>query len=274
MSFSVYPVLSDEETLPFYLTGLGITDPEYDVKRENGLISHQFLFTLEGCGELEIDGKVFKLKPNSCFYVSPKIPHHYNPMECGWKTAWIVFRGNGLSENMKALGFGDYIIKDLQNDIRLLNIFEKIYSQCNDVYSGKSKCSLSIYQMILVAKECMVDNEVLTVNSSDIVGKAIKYMNKFYYKDITLEEIADNSAVSLQHLCRCFKSQMNMRPIEYLTKKRIAEAKNLLMNTSKSIGQISEETGYTSQTYFGMVFRRQEGMTPSDYRKTRGSAIL
>ena len=274
MSFSIYPVITNEMNLPFYLTGIGVTDPEYDIIRENGLMSHQFLFTLEGCGILEIGGKTFKLKKNSCFYVSTGIPHCYKPENGNWKTAWIVFRGNNLYENMNSLGFGEYMVKDSVNSKKMIDIFDKIYSEANNNYYDKSRVSLLLYQLILTAEEHLVDGEVSVTSNSDIVTKAIKYMNKFYYMDITLEELAENSSVSLQHLCRCFKSAMNMRPIEYLTKKRISEAKSLLMNSSKSVSQIAEEIGYASQTYFGIVFKKYEGITPSDYRKSRGTALL
>lgn len=60
-----------------------------------------------------------------------------------------------------------------------------------------------------------------------------------------------------------------MRPLEYLAKKRISEAKAMLCNTDKSISLIGEETGYKDITYFGMVFKKYEGVSPSQYRKIK-----
>lgn len=270
MSVSIYPVLANEIKLPFYLTGIGITDPEYDVYREKGLTSHQFLFTLEGKGLLEIDDKSFSLKEGSCLYLSPNIPHRYRPDGEKWKTAWIVFRGNELFDIMKRLDFGDYIVKDLGDDTRLTSIFDQIFSASSDAYSGKEKCSLLIYEMILVAKSCLCSEESSFTSNTDIAGKAIRYINKYYYKDITLEELAENSGVSLQHLCRCFKAKMNMRPIEYLARKRIAESKNLLLNSDLSIQEIAVAVGYSGATYFGMVFKKCEKISPSEFRKAKG----
>lgn len=50
MTDAIYPVISTQVRLPFYLTGIGISDPEYHVCRSTGLASHQFLFTSEGSG--------------------------------------------------------------------------------------------------------------------------------------------------------------------------------------------------------------------------------
>ena len=48
----IYPILGKQKCLPFYLSGIGIAEPEYHVKREDGLVSHQFLYTRSGRGNL------------------------------------------------------------------------------------------------------------------------------------------------------------------------------------------------------------------------------
>ena len=52
MHSAVYPVLGNETRLPFYLSGIGRTEPEFHVKRDKGLTSHQFLFTAKGSSRL------------------------------------------------------------------------------------------------------------------------------------------------------------------------------------------------------------------------------
>ena len=54
MHSAVYPVLGNETRLPFYLSGIGRTEPEFHVKRDKGLTSHQFLFTAKGSGVLRV----------------------------------------------------------------------------------------------------------------------------------------------------------------------------------------------------------------------------
>ena len=65
----IYPVFSDE--YPIYLTGIGISEPEYHVERQTGLASHQFLFTLDGEGELLCGGQCYPQKAGSCFIWNP-----------------------------------------------------------------------------------------------------------------------------------------------------------------------------------------------------------
>lgn len=62
--------------------------------------------------------------------------------------------------------------------------------------------------------------------------------------------------------------------MEYLTQKRILEAKVLLCQTNKSIAEISRQTGYEDPAYFGTVFKKHEGISPGQYRKMKTPIIL
>ncbi|HBJ25155.1 MAG TPA: AraC family transcriptional regulator, partial [Ruminococcaceae bacterium] len=99
MHTSIYPVLAAQTRLPFYLSGAGISDPEYHVVRPDGLVSCQILFTRSGSGVLRIDGREIPQTPGSLFFLTPGVLHEYFPDGGGmWETAWVVFRGEYLRE--------------------------------------------------------------------------------------------------------------------------------------------------------------------------------
>ena len=101
----IYPILGKQKSLPFYLSGVGIADPEYHVVRESGLISHQLLYTRSGAGSLVVDGVHYPQKTGSLFYLAPGIPHEYFPLvEDQWSTCWVVFRGEYLTELLRKMG--------------------------------------------------------------------------------------------------------------------------------------------------------------------------
>ena len=79
MHSSIYPVLAAQTRLPFYLSGAGISDPEYHVVRPDGLVSCQILFTRSGSGVLRIDGREIPQTPGSLFFLTPGVPHEYFP---------------------------------------------------------------------------------------------------------------------------------------------------------------------------------------------------
>lgn len=264
--FSIYPVLAAQTRLPFYLSGAGVCDPEYHVVREGGLVSFQILYTTGGTGILRIDGKELVQTAGSIFYLSPGVPHEYFPVDGKWETAWVVFRGQHLQEIMQELGFGKWHEKSSADISGCEQIFSRIMSAVNDPVSGGERCSLLIYEYILEAKALLISGRT---RSGGLISPALEKMDAEFMRDITLEELASLCGVSLQHFCRVFMAQTGMRPMEYLARRRMSEAKRLLNSTDRSVAEISALTGYSSPTYFGTVFRRYEGTTPSDYRRTR-----
>ena len=65
-----------------------------------------------------------------------------------------------------------------------------------------------------------------------------------------------------------FTKEYGISPIIYLISRRIEESKYLLVDTDHSLSQISHMLGFSSQSYLSQSFRRLEGMSPMEYRKT------
>ncbi len=267
----IYPVISSQSTLPMYLTGIGMCDPEISCNRQNGLLSHQFLFTLGGEGVLEIDGKEIPQTENCCFYLAPNVPHKYHPIDSDWKTVWLVFRGKYLSELMTELGFGQYKCGQLEDPSSIKSLVDKIYSAARDNINGSEKCSVLLYELVIKMHGALCTDKEPHNTGKDIIRETIKYIDENYMYDITLPQLAELSGVSVQHFCRCFKTKMNMRPVEYIAQRRLSEAKKLLMDSQKSITEIAGLVGYSGVTYFGMVFKKYEGVSPTGFRKANGT---
>lgn len=270
---AIYPVIGNQTRLPFYLTGIGVSECEYHIKREQGLVSHQFLFTAEGAGKVFLDGRSFVMKKGSMLYLSPGVPHEYYPANGQWKTCWFVFRGAHLGEIMQALGFEKYMLCTGVNTEPSEQIFSRIFSAASDHIYGSEKCSELIYEFILNSVELFTEQK-----QSEAVGgvldRVISYIEQNYVRDITLAELAGVSALTPQYLCRIFKKKVGMRPLEYIARRRISAAKLLLDNSEKSVQEIGCEVGYPDPTYFGIVFKRYEGISPGTYRRIKNTIAI
>ena len=60
---------------------------------------------------------------------------------------------------------------------------------------------------------------------------------------------------------------MNCSPIDFLLNVRLNKAKEMLLHTKKSVGDVSEACGFSSANYFGLIFKQKEGLSPANYRK-------
>lgn len=97
---------------------------------------------------------------------------------------------------------------------------------------------------------------------------ALEYINDNYCTDITLQEVAAYAGLNPTYLSSLFKKEMEINFSDYITEKRITQAKFLLKNSNATIVDIAGTLGFQSQSYFSNVFKKYTGMTPKQYRYT------
>ena len=103
--------------------------------------------------------------------------------------------------------------------------------------------------------------------SSDIIDSAMRYIDNHYKdEDISLDSVAIASNISANYLSAMFSQKVGLSFVEYVTKKRMEKAKQLLRKTDKRSGEIAGEIGYKDPRYFSFVFKKKTGCTPSQYR--------
>lgn len=101
----------------------------------------------------------------------------------------------------------------------------------------------------------------------DVIETAKQYIRRHYNSNLTLNDIARACHISPYHLSHVFKEQLNCTVMDYLTMVRLEQAKNLLLNPDFTINVIAEKTGYNDPGYFCKVFKKNEGVTPSVFKK-------
>lgn len=87
------------------------------------------------------------------------------------------------------------------------------------------------------------------------------------YEDLSLEELAFLTGLSLSSFKRKFKAIYDNSPNQYIKSKRIEKAENLLKNTSDRISDIAYQIGFNDLGYFSKVFASEFNCSPSEYRK-------
>ena len=97
------------------------------------------------------------------------------------------------------------------------------------------------------------------------VKKAIHYILLHIDDPLTLEEIARNTYVNPAHLSRKFKSETRMTLTQFIHFKKIEEAKPYLEKGNLTITEIALLVGFNDPNYFGKVFKKVTGMTPSQF---------
>jgi YesN/AraC family two-component response regulator len=105
--------------------------------------------------------------------------------------------------------------------------------------------------------------------NSDIdnkINKIKQYIDEHYNQEITLEELSALAAITPQYLCRLFKKYFDLRPFQYITRKRIQQAKKLLSDNTLSVNEIAHSVGFNDCSYFCAIFKKNEMMSPTEFR--------
>jgi len=97
----------------------------------------------------------------------------------------------------------------------------------------------------------------------DLFRRAQAYLQEHYRECIGLEQIAKALGVSPYHLSHVFSQQADFSLFDYLTRLRLARARELLREGRLNVSEVARAVGYQNANYFAKVFRRYFGMAPS-----------
>ncbi len=119
----------------------------------------------------------------------------------------------------------------------------KISAACKDVVQSKEK------------------------QSASSVERAKSYIAERYNKDISLDEVSREVDISPYYFSKLFKEETGENFIEYLTSIRINKAKQLITGSDMSMKEICTEVGYSDPNYFSRIFKKNVGVTPTEYKE-------
>ena len=101
----------------------------------------------------------------------------------------------------------------------------------------------------------------------DVLKDVLAEIDLRYTERIQLSKLAEQFYCSTAYLSKLFKKYLGMNYVDYVKKRRIGKAKEMLKKTNMSIDKIVDAVGWQSSRRFREAFKRQEGMSPNEYRR-------
>lgn len=253
------------------LQGIGfhhITSTEYcwDNRGRSGTYG-LLQYGLEGEGVLEIEGTLYPIRPGQAFLLEIPGPHSYAlpSRSSHWTVLFMEFSKECLPLLQTILRQCGPIL-DLSGG-PIPERMEAIYHQALkesyiNVYEN-AQCAFRFWLELL--QWCLE----YAGPSSTRMDEAKRYIEQHAASStLTLDEIAAHVQLSKYHFSRMFKEAFDISPGAYIKEIRMAQACQLLSTRQdESLQDIAEKVGYTSDSYFGKVFKAEKGMTPDQYRK-------
>ncbi|MBQ9119907.1 MAG: AraC family transcriptional regulator [Lachnospiraceae bacterium] len=268
MKYALFPVLGKERELPLFNVSIGVNEYQYHVVRPEGYWYDQFIYSAHGTGMLIVDGKSTKITPNTVFFLPRNTPHEYYSLTADWDTRWLTPAGFALDTLLAQLGFHGVTLMTVRDISTLDAILERMRGLLfSNRVSGNYYASAYVYEFIMELHRLTHESSQKTnTSSSTRLLPIIEYIDLHFADTITLEDLSAIIQVTPQHLCRLFRDNLGMRPLEYISQKRVRAAQDYLASSELSIAEIATHCGYDNMNYFYRMFRKYTGITPGAYR--------
>jgi len=181
-------------------------------------------------------------------------------------------------EPMESLVFRNYVILNVRFSV--ISFIKGLGCDTNEMESadteevlaesGKNMESAIAYAKKMISQAIEIRDQNSGNKNRSILKTAVDFIDSHYMdEEISLNTVANVANVSSNHFSTLFSQNMGQTFIEYLTSLRMNKAKELLRCTGMRSSEIAGEIGYKDAHYFSYLFKKTQGMTPSDYRKAR-----
>ena len=157
------------------------------------------------------------------------------------------------------------LLTNMEYEVKMLEEVRYRYIQNLDQAPTAKETISFFHKFIEEVRECLKENQKPQV--SENMKRLIEYVEDHFAEALNLTELASHFHFNPSYLSNYFSTHYKESFIEFLNRVRIEEATKLLRNRNISIAEISGLVGYADHSYFCKVFKKQKGMSPSNYRR-------
>lgn len=259
---------------PILVTAAGYyrvhTSEVIETDRPNGRGDYQLLYISAGKLHLYVDGEERIITKGNMLLFRPGETQIYNLYSADKpETYWVHFTGSDVDllldyygmpkdENVFFTGISpDYqwLFKQMIQELQL----------CRANY--EDLLNMNLCHIFLIINRFLKEGSELDADALNEVERATHYFNENYNQNICIKDYAADRHMSDCWFNRTFKKVTKVTPIQYIISLRITSAINLLENTDHNIKQIASMVGYDDEYYFSRLFKKNTGLSPTEYRK-------
>ena len=152
-----------------------------------------------------------------------------------------------------------------------LELKKNIDSTENQLSREISIKKLAMELLLIIVRNAKIDENSLKhiPLPGSACFNALNYLEKNYYKSITIHELAKIACLSTSRFHRVFKALTGLSPRAYIIDLRLRKAQEKLLVTDMPISAIAEAVGWSDAFYFSRIFHSKLNITPSQYRESR-----
>lgn len=239
--------------------------------RPRGRLDFQMLYVASGKAHFFFDGREEIVTAGNMVFYRPKETQRYVYYATDQtEVYWVHFTGNNVKNIMRKYGISDDMhVLYCGTSLEYARIFKQmIYElqQCQEDY--EELLTMLLHQLFILlhrymTKEHKLKNEYLESE----MEFAKQFFNENYNTAINIDDYAVSRGMSVSWFIRNFKKYTTVTPMQYIVSLRVTNAQVLLETTKYNVNEIGNIVGYDNALYFSRIFKKQKGISPSEYRK-------
>lgn len=257
-----------------YCNGRKIREPMRQPRKfSRTLTHHELILVTGGGGSITIGPKTYPVVEGMLYYIASGVHHSFEP-DFAQTASFLTVH---FSSARVKLVEGNWLIQDEQHPLALppaqslkdaypaLDLFQKLVDCWHAKLPGYEFMAKTLLQQMLMAIFVHVKKQHQSDAASLKVEKIIQHMHQHIGDKVTLTELSELVQLAPTYLSRTFKETTGYTVIEFFNKMKIDRAKELLIEGDKKVKEVSQALGYTDEFYFSRIFKRIEGISPSEY---------
>lgn len=244
---------------------------ELPTYRPKGRLDYQLLYIASGRAHFYFNGKPTVVEAGNMVLYRPKEEQRYYYYGADQtEVYWVHFTGNDVKNILRKYGITDNTrIIYTGISIEYKNLFISMIEELNLQKISYEEILVNYFMILLIHLHRLTLQKPRRKNLQNMneMEQAAQYFRMHYNKTISIENYAASHNMSISWFIQNFRQYANTTPAQYIQSLRVTNAKILLETTSYNITEISNLVGYENPLYFSRFFRKQCGMSPTQFRK-------
>ncbi len=245
----------------------GNREASIDHRYKHKQAAYLLTFVVSGEAVLTVRNKKYDLSTGDfCTFFPRSNASYITKSGVPWSIRWVTLTGDQLQELLPMLGFTpeNPIIK-VADPSEIERILEKLFvvTPKDDLRSKISALSL-IYQLFSQLAKSSV-----SPIKNEVVADAAEYISRHYNRELTVESLAQRAFLNANYFSKLFTANVGITPQQLIIRTRMEKAKELLLYSELSAGEIASAVGFSDALYFSRAFKKYTGTSPSEFRKQK-----
>ncbi|MDE7244877.1 MAG: AraC family transcriptional regulator [Oscillospiraceae bacterium] len=264
-----------DKTHPLFVGSCGmyrlITRPLLPTHRPRGRLDFQMLYIASGKAQFYFRGVERMVPAGHMVIYRPKEEQKYRYYGADQtEVYWVHFTGNNVRNIMRQYGIADSDqVIFTGTSLEYKRLFTQMIQEMQLRRENYEEFLVLLLRQlfILLHRQMQQRPKAKSGFLEKEIQQALQYFQEHYNSDISIDAYASSRGMSTSWFIRSFKEITGVTPMRYILTTRITNAQSLLEDTDYNIAEISRIVGYEDQMYFSRLFKKQNGVSPSEFRR-------